>query len=211
VADVSLPSLTAVGDLSISGPSVRSLELPSLLADGGRLWVALTGVKALAFPSLTHVAGAVGIMQNPEIQTLSFPLLPIANSLETNPNAYGSNGFEVTSNHALTSLEAPSLASVGGDTNLLDNALRNIDLPAYTTGNLTVSGNPVLTSLSAPAFHGNALTVTVNPALTSPDLTGLESPFSLTVADNSALDHLDFLALVSTGSFQVSRNPGLTS
>ena len=125
-------------------------------------------------------------------------------------------GHIIADGGALTTLDLPSLVSVGGEILLRDNsALTSFSAPSLSLipGGFTVSDNVALTTMETPLLssvldHFNLTNQAVLSSLDISSLTSVDGKFS--VSDNAMLLSLSAPSLASVdGEFSVERNDAL--
>jgi hypothetical protein len=147
--------------------------------------------------------------------TLSEIHLPNLLSIDPTQTQYGQ--LWITSNPALTVIEAPLLTETGGDLSASYNAtLPALDLPLFTTAHsqLFCTDNPSLTSINVPLLTtvSAALYVQHDPLLTILTLPSLTTIGTLNVFDNATLTTIDAPLLTTIdGTLLVINNPLLTT
>lgn len=113
---VNLSSLKTIhsGAFIYGNKAITSISFPQLtsIAGGGGVFISdNTALTSISFPLLTN-SGEVNIRYNPAMSSINFPLL--TNILKE---------FYIDNNSSLTSIDLPSLASIGIAFNLSDNAI----------------------------------------------------------------------------------------
>jgi hypothetical protein len=195
--------------------------LDGLKRVGRDLVLADTVIADLGFSSRTSiesVGGTIDVRDNANLAWLYLKHLQI------------SGGVRLARNAVLHTFEAPALVAVLGHLEILENPsllLRTrLDALAVVAGTLSVTRNPLVTSLEA--FNGvgrvGALTVLGNPKLTILSFAHLTQAGSVSIEENATLAYIGpnpdpatggsripaLARLDSVGSLSVKKNPALT-
>jgi len=200
--EIDLSSLVSVVDdlVIIQADTLTTLDLSSLETVGGYFYVYSNHLLAsVDFSALTTVTG--DLYFDSIIGAVSFPAL----------TSVGSEFYSEAGSTSMTSISAPSLATVGdlaGASIAIDGCLDllTISLPSLVsvTGSLYIYNNILLTTidLSALTDAGPDFEIYGNAALTTVTLTGL-----VTIGASGALFDVNSNASLATFSFPV----GLTT
>ena len=233
VTGLSAPRLERVGDLHLSAPRLRDVQLPALEWISGALDVHdAEQLQALNLPQLRsatsvniHENQALGAVLMPLLATAASGLVVVDNPALTHVNMealrWVGGSVKVARNAALTSLDLSSLGSVGFDVDISGNAqlewldgvaaLRDVGHSLSINANATLRG---LAWLDHPISVGGDLQVTANPQLTTlRGLGGIQRVAHLQVSANAGLVSLDGLQAITRadGYCGVSGNDALKS
>lgn len=180
---------------SVSLPNFS--ELVSLKIENNDL------LASVEFPDLARTFGDIEILNNPQLLTVSFPLLEEISS--------SGNGLNISDNYSLTSLSFPLLQR--SKIQVTANALGAVSFPSLQTA-LTVNvSNNALSSLDLSALvNCSNMTFDGNYNMTSLDLSSITSIDYLQVLNNSVLSDFTATNLTTLGRFSaIYNNSAITS
>ena len=185
----------STGPLDVSLPMLTDAS-----QNQGTLSVATAGIRSLSVPVLAKV-GTLDVGSS-KVVTLSLPALTTAGSI--NARSAGS----------LTSISAPVLTSLGGESDIFsDAALASVTLPSLATAQLLYfEADPLLTTLDLHSLASGLGLRLYGSGLTSMSFAALGSVNgNVEIQNNTALTSLSFPVLTSTTDLSLQGNTSLAT